>query len=212
MERPVRMWNSEGAMPVHLRPVCSCTFGGALSTLHSRWFIGTTVEGVLTQACPTSSDCSSEHSDCQSAWGVTALDATAHRQPCLCGFVAHVSHVLAHRHCGQVPVHQLVDAGAGMMPTASVNACRRSFSETGTIPQSVGASADTRLAINPQPKAETSAEPKPVEAATPALAYPTDRKEREKQNKEKLKAEGQVVEVKTTVGRTWHRSTCRWPC
>ena len=29
----------------------------------------------------------------------------------------------------------------------------------------------------------------------PALAYPTDSKEREKQKKEKLKAEGQVIEV-----------------
>ena len=185
MERPVRMWNSEGAMPVHLKPVCSCTFGAELSALHTRWFIGTTMEGVAAPVGLGDSRYSDDYSDCQSAWGNPALDATAHRQPCLCGFVAHVSHVLAHRHCGQVPVRQLVDAGAGMLPTVLANACRRSFSETGTYPQSVGASADTRLAVNTLTESGVSAGPKSAEAAAPAkaLAYPTDSKEREKQKK-----------------------------
>ena len=185
MERPVRMWNSEGAMPVHLKPVCSCTFGGELSALHTRWFIGATMEGVAAQAGLGDSRYSDDYSDCQSAWGNPALDATAHRQPCLCGFVVHVSHVLAHRHCGEIPVRQLTDAGSCMMPTVLANACRRSLSETGTNPQPVGASADTRLAVNTLTESGVSAELKSAEAttSTEALAYPTDSKERDKQNK-----------------------------
>ncbi len=188
MERPARTWNSESEIPVHLRPVCSCTFGEAFGRTHSRWFVGTTMEGILLQTCSASSDCSNDGWDCQSAWGETALDAYAHRQPCLRGFVAHVSHALAHRQCGHASVPQLEDAGAGRMPTASAGACRRSFTETGIFrTPPVGASADTRLAVNAN-KAEGATmntglvvNPTSVAHDDDKMAYPTDSKEREKQ-------------------------------
>ena len=75
------------------------------------------------------------------------------------------------------------------------------FSETGTIPQSVGASADTRLAVNIPVDNGVTTNIESVKDSTPAktLAYPTDSKEREKLEKEKLKAEGQVVEPKKNI-------------